>query len=253
MGYMLELLFLSLIGGLFSLIGGLILVWRSAWAKSVATPLMAFAAGAFLGAALLDLLPEAIEMVEEPHPVFWAALSGFVGFFILERGLMRWGRRLKEGHQHADHTEALPALLVFGDSVHNLIDGVLIGLAYVANPALGLTVALGTAAHEIPQEIADASILLNQGWSKRRVVLINILQSLLTIPGVTVGYLASGWIDAQLPYVLAGTAGLFLYLGASDIIPEIHHRAGHRQVAAAVIPLILSLVVIGYLVAMTHG
>src|SRR3989338_10284562 len=98
---MIQLIFYSLVGGIFSLIGGLILLARVDLAKKVITPLLAFAAGAFLGVTFLDILPEAIEQVDEPHNVFIALLIGFVSFFILERLLMFF--HVEKGtHEHSD-------------------------------------------------------------------------------------------------------------------------------------------------------
>jgi zinc and cadmium transporter len=246
-----QLIFYSLIGGLFSLAGGLVLLTRADLAKRMITPLLAFAAGAFLGASFLDILPEALEMGVGPHQILMAALVGFVVFFVLERLLMLIQAK-SEGHDHSDHTETLPFLLILGDSIHNFLDGIVIALAYLANPVLGLTTTLGVAAHEVPQEIGDFSILLNQGWSKKKIIFISILQSLLTIPGVIIGYYGGQFLAPWLPYLLAGTAGVFIYIAASDLIPEIHHRTGHRHFYRVVLPLLASILIIYYLINLAH-
>lgn len=202
---------------------------------------------------MLDILPEALEMVDEPHLVFYATLVGFCGFFILERVLMRYVIHPHvDHHSHTEHTESLPALLVIGDTIHNFLDGIVIAIAYVANPVIGLTTTMAVAAHEIPQEIGDFSVLLSQGWSKRKIVLTNIAQSLMTIPGIFVGYYGSQALESYVPYLLAGAAGVFLYLGASDLIPELHHRAGHKHLYRIVIPFVMSIVIIGYLTQLAH-
>lgn len=248
---MTQLLIYSLIGGVFSLIGGLFLLARAEWAKTVMTPLLTIAAGAFLSASFLDILPEAIEGAPEPHYVLAAALGGFLFYFVLERLLM-YIHSAKGDHSHSDHTESLPFLLVLGDSIHNFLDGIVIALAYVTNPVLGLTTTLGVAAHEIPQEIGDFSVLLNQGWSKKKIILVNISQSLLTIPGVLIGYYAGHAFENYLPYLLAVTAGIFIYIAASDLIPEIHHKTGHKYFYRVVIPLIASVSVMAYLIELAH-
>lgn len=248
---MIQLIFYSLIGGVFSLLGGLILLAKVEWAKKIIISLLAFAAGAFLAAAFLDILPEALEMGVEPHNVMIAVLSGFLIFFLLERLLMI-AHKKNEGHVHSEHTESLPFLIVLGDAVHNFLDGIVIAIAYVANPVLGFTTALGVAAHEIPQEIGDFSVLLDQGWSKKKIIIVNILQSLLTIPGVLIGYYLGFGLEEYLPYLLGGAAGIFLYIAASDLIPEIHHRTGHKHFYKVVIPLICSILLIGYLIYLTH-
>lgn len=247
-----QLLFYSLIGGFFSLAGSWLLLWRADFAKRFILPLLSFGAGAFLGAAFLDILPEAIEMVSEPHPVFIAVVIGFVFFFALERVLMRYFH-VHSAHEHADHTESLPFLLIAGDCLHNFLDGVVIGLAYLVNPNLGLVTTLAIAAHEIPQEIGDATVLLNQGWPKRRIILVNIGQSLLTVPGALIGYAVGMAISPYLPYLLALAGGMFIYIAASDIIPEIHHRASHRHAFSVLFYLVIGVALVGVLSSLAHA
>lgn len=228
----------------------------SQWIKKITTLLLAFAAGSFLGVSFLDLLPEAVKAVDEPHAVFMAALGGFCLFFLLERFIMRYveGRHEDKSNPttHHEHTESLPTLVIVGDTLHNFLDGIAIAIAYVANPALGLTATLAVAAHEVPQEIGDFSILLDQGWSKLKILWVNIISSLLTLVGVGVGFMAASRLESTLPYLLGGVAGIFIYIAASDLIPEIHHRAGHRHVYRILIPFLLGLVLMGYLINLTH-
>ncbi|MEK7543557.1 MAG: ZIP family metal transporter [Patescibacteria group bacterium] len=247
------LLFYSLIAGLFSLAGGaLLLVLGTRIRQAITTSLLSFAAGAFIATSLTDLIPEAIEQADDPHPILMAVMVGLVAFFILERFLMRYGSR-SDRHEHADHTETLPTLLILGDTIHNFLDGVVIAIAFVANPALGLTTTLAIAAHELPQEIGDFSVLLNHGWSRMKVLLVNVLQSLATIPGVIVGFTAGNVFTPHLPSFLGVAGGIFLYLGASDLIPELHHRAGHKHVLRVVVPFIASIFLVTILVRLTHG
>jgi zinc and cadmium transporter len=250
-----QLLFYSLIGGLFSLLGGLALVWRADLVKKFTTTLLAFSAGAFLAASFLDILPEALEMVEEPHPVLLAALIGFLIFFAIERYFMRF-TRVHEGEEcndHGEHTESLPYLLIVGDSFHNFLDGIVIALSWLADPSLGLVTTLAVAAHEIPQEIGDFSILLNQGWAKSRVIMINIAQSLLTVLGALVGYYAGSAFEPYLPYLLAGAAGIFIYISASDLIPEVHHHASHKQFLRVIFPLLIGIAAVWFLSGLAHA
>ncbi|HYD91685.1 MAG TPA: ZIP family metal transporter, partial [Flavobacterium sp.] len=195
----------------------------------------------------------AVEMVEEPHYVFIAALVGFYLFFTLERVLMRYFPKHEEGGNHAEHTESLPLLVVIGDTLHNFFDGIAIAFAFSVEPALGLTTALAVAAHEIPQEIGDFAILLDQGWSKMKILVVNIVSSLATLVGVAAGYFATTFFEGWLAYLLAGTAGIFIYISASDLIPEIHHRAGHKHAYRVLFILLLSLVLVGYLIFATHA
>jgi zinc and cadmium transporter len=249
---MLELLFYSLIGGLFSLIGGVLLLWKENLTRSIITPLIALGAGAFLGAAFLDILPEALELSAKPNPVLVSTLVGFVVFFVLERLLMII---FKEGdnHEHSEHTETLPHLIILGDSIHNFLDGIVISLAYLANPTLGLASTLAIAAHEIPQEIGDFSVLLKLKFSKSKVLAINVMQSILTIPGVLAGYYFGQLIQPQLPILLGFAAGIFIYISASDLIPELHHYSGHKHFTNIIIPFLGSILAIYWLIKLSHA
>ena len=249
---MLDLFIYSMIGGVFSLLGGILLLIRPQLTHRFSLILVSFGAGAFLAAAFLDILPEALELSPEPHPILLTTLIGFLAFFALERFLMRY-LHSEHGHEHHEHTETLAFLLILGDSLHNFLDGVAIAIAYVANPVLGLPTSLAIAAHEIPQEIGDFSILLKLGWSKSRVVGINIAQSLLTLPGVLLGLFLSQQLSAQLPYLLAATAGIFIYISASDLIPQLHHEAGHKHFGQIILPMLTSIVLIYTLVYLTHS
>lgn len=250
-----QLIFYGLIGSIFALVGGVLVLWRAEQVKRVMTSLLAFAAAAFLGVSFLDLLPEAIEAVSEPHNIFIAFLAGVAAFFIFERVLMRYFRRHAHDHlQEDDHTETLPQLIIIGDSAHNLLDGIAIALAYVADPALGLTTALAVAAHEVPQEIGDFAILLDRGWSNLKVFAANVFSSLTTFVGIFLGYTAASSFESRLPYLLAGVAGIFTYIALSDLLPEVHHRARHRHLYRVVIPFLIGLILIGYLTTLTpHG
>jgi zinc and cadmium transporter len=248
-----QLIFFGLIGSVFALAGGLLVLWKAEFVKKIMTSLLAFAAAAFLSVSFLDLLPEAVEAVDEPHYIFIAFLIGVAFFFTLERTLMKHFHHHSDEHlEHDPHTESLPALIIFGDSAHNFLDGIAIALAYLANPALGLTTALAVAAHEVPQEIGDFAILLDRGWSKTKVILANLFSSLATFLGIWLGYTAGGLLEGWLPYLLAGVAGIFSYIALSDLIPEIHHRAAHRHLYRVLLPFLSGLVLIGFAITLTH-
>jgi zinc and cadmium transporter len=249
-----QLIFYGLIGSILALVGGIFVLWRHEQIRKVMTSLLAFAAAAFLGVAFLDLLPEAVEAVEEPHFVFISFLIGLTLFFTLERTLMRHFH--KHEHEHTerdDHTESLPPLILLGDTLHNFLDGIAIAVAYVADPALGLTTAIAVAAHEVPQEIGDFAILLDRGWSRTKVFLVNVFSAAGALLGILVGYTAVNAFESWLPYLLAGVAGIFTYIALSDLIPEIHHRARHKHLYRVLIPFVIGLILIGYLIMLTHG
>ncbi len=249
-----QIILYSLISGFFALIGGILVLWRYQLAMKIVIPLIAFAAGAFLGVSFLDLLPEAVEAVDEPHDIFIAFLVGFFLFFVLERLIMRHFHSLhRTEDSHSEHTASLPSLVILGDSIHNFLDGVAIALAFVADPSLGLVTAFAVAAHEVPQEIGDFIILLDRGWSKMKVLAVNVGQSLLAVIGAIIGYFGARMFENTLPFLLAGTAGIFVYIAASNLIPELQDRAKHSQTYRILIAFLLGLVSIGALVSVAHG
>lgn len=250
---MIELIFYSLIGGLFSLVGGMLLLWKTHLAQKSITPFISFGAGAFLAAAFLDILPEALELGAQPQPVFLATLTGFIVFFVIERFLMRFVKRYHTGDDHSDHTESLAFLLILGDSLHNVLDGIVIGLTYSINPLLALPTTLAVAAHELPQEIGDFSVLLKLKWDKRTIIVVNVVQSLLALPGAILGYSMGQYVTPHLPLLLGATAGIFLYISASDLIPELHHQSGHKHFFRVVLPLLTSVILIYFLSNLAHG
>jgi zinc and cadmium transporter len=250
---MTTLLLYSLIAGLFSLVGGFLLLLRPNITKNLTVPLISFGTGAFLAAAFLDILPAALEASEKPQPILTATLVGFLSFFFLERYIMKHLAKAHRSHHHHEHTESLSFLIILGDCIHNFLDGVVIALAFAANPGLGLTATLAIAAHEIPQEIGDFSVLLHLGWKKSKVLTVNIVQSLCTIPGVLIGYYLGQRVESQLPILLGVTAGIFIYISASDLIPELHHQAGHHHIYRVVIPMIISVLLVAKLIGLAHG
>jgi len=206
-------------GSLLSLVGGIYLLygkWKTDKIQRVAVP---FAAGALLAAAFLDLLPEAIE-VANPQKVGLTVLIGFIGFFILERSL-GWFH-----HHHEDekggNRKSTASLIVIGDTMHNFIDGLAIGAAFLVNPSVGIVTTIAIAAHELPQEIGDFGLMISKGMKRKRVLWVNIISSFATLTGALIVYSLGDVFASSIGILLAVTAGFFIYIAASDIIPTIH-------------------------------
>lgn len=239
------LLLLSLIGGVLSLVGGAaLLAWRKTTERAL-IHLATFAAGALLGAAFLDLMPEAVELFEETgigvEPMGIAVLVGIVSFFLLERLLLRF-----HGHNHKEsHITRTPWLLIIGDSLHNFADGVAIATTFLVNPAVGLVTALAVAAHEVPSEIGEFSVMLQAGWRRKRVFFWNVVSAFMATVGAIVTYLNRDFIEPATPWILGATMGIFVYIAASDLIPEIHHKTRRDSASHVVGLLLLGIVLVG--------
>lgn len=230
----------SLLGGAVSLIGGvLLLLEKSETVRSVSAHLISFAAGALLSTAFFEALPEALEHggAENFEPLLLATLVGIVGFFIMERLILKLHTHRHEDDHH--HSHAAPYLLLMGDLLHNFVDGVVIAAATMVSIPAGLVTALAVSAHEIPQEIGDFSVMLHHGWSKMRVFWINLWASLASVLGAIITFLARETLAPTLPYLLALSGGIFVYIAAADLLPEVTDSEQARDKTGYVISLFL--------------
>lgn len=196
-----------------SLVGVVFLLTR--WSPRLETAALAFAAGVLLANAFLELLPE---VVSQRPDLLWVALAAVVGFFILERWLTGLG------NARGNHRLAPRYLVVIGDGLHNFVDGVAIAASFAVDPALGIATTLAIAAHEVPQEVADYGVLVASGLSRSQALWINLATGVTAILGVVVFFAIEPSIRIHLPAVMAATAGMFIYIAACDLIPELHHR-----------------------------
>lgn len=224
--------FTALGGILSALLAGSFLLVSARVRASVVPYLVSFATGALLGAALLGLLPHAIELAGTAnlHRIGLAVLGGILLFFMLEKMVLWRHCHIDECEAHGpsdSHLERSTAqMILVGDGLHNFLDGLLIGAAFLTDIQLGMVTTLAVVAHEIPQEIGDVAILLNAGYSRRKVMLINVLVSLTTVVGGLVAWLwLENFVGAR-PYVLAVAASSFLYVAVADLIPGLHRKVG---------------------------
>lgn len=180
--------------------------------------LVAISAGTMLGAAMFHLLPEAAEGMES-QTLFGLVTISFVVFFLIEK-VLHWR------HCHEDDCEqhSLGIMNLLGDSVHNLIDGLVIGAAYATSPALGLVASIAVISHEIPQEIGDFGVLLHSGWSIKNALIANFLVATTSVMGGIIGFLLTEQSAAFALYLTPIAAGGFLYIAASDLIPELRQE-----------------------------
>ena len=243
-----HIVLFSLIGGLFSLLGGVLLLSREGIARKLAKYATPFAAGALLAAVFLDLLKEGLKATDA-DTLLLSALIGIVLFFFAER-FLRW---FHHHHQHEGQGDPARNLIVIGDTVHNALDGVAIAAAFLVSVPTGIVTTIAVAAHEIPQEIGDFGLLLHKGMSRSRVLMVNAFSALATT-GFALLTFALG-SDDRLPIgVLLGlSAGFLLYIAMSDVIPELHENTDSRRLLSAQpLLLVLGVVVVGFSINLSH-
>ena len=203
--------------------------------------LVSFAVGALLGGALIHLLPEAFEALGSGPALTGGLLAGFLGFFVLEKFL--WHHAHHHDPEVRPSLPPLAALNLLGDLLHNVIDGMLIAAAFMAGIPVGIATTVAVILHEIPQEIGDFGVLLHAGLPMRRVVWLNFLSGLGAIGGALL-VLAVGERVAPLnTLLLPVAAGSFLYIAASDLIPELHRERRPAAVLQQVALVLLGVAV----------
>ncbi len=246
-----SLLFLIIIftavGGVLSVLAaGIFLLLSEKNQHKVLPHGISFAIGALLAVAFWGLIPEAFEHAkpEQIQPLSGTILAGILGFFVLEKLLLwrhcHFGECEAHGDEEHQHPEQLHAhghshshshgsktagtFIILGDSIHNFVDGVLIGAAFLTDVQLGIVTSLAVAAHEIPQEVGDFAILLHSGYSRQKALFYNVLASLTTVIGGMLAYYSLADLHDSLPYFLALAASSFIYIAVADLIPSLHKK-----------------------------
>jgi zinc and cadmium transporter len=229
-----------------SFIGAVTLAVSEKLMKRILISLVGFSAGALMGGAFLHLLPETIEKMIETQPgavtdIFLVVLASFVMFFVLEKLLWR------HCHDRACPIHTFAYLNLFGDSVHNFIDGLIMAGSFMVSIPLGLITTLAVAAHEIPQELGDFGVLIYGGFKPGKALELNFVTALTAIAGGVLGYYFFPYLGGAMIYLLPFAAGGFLYIAASDLIPELHKEANTARTVVSfalfLVGIVLMLVI----------
>jgi zinc and cadmium transporter len=249
----------TILGGALSVLAaGAFLLLPESIRTRMLSPMVSFAIGALLGAAFLAILPHAFEVPGvDAHSVTLTVLCGILVFFLLEK-MVIWR------HCHTDDCEAhVPDmdkvrnaatgnLILIGDGIHNMVDGVLIAAAFLTDVHLGVVTSIAVIAHEIPQELGDFAILLHSGFSRGKALVYNMLTSLTTVIGGVVAYFSLSLANAVVPYVLAIAASSFIYIAVADLIPGLHKRPEFSATVQQIVLIALGVIVISVTHATLH-
>jgi zinc and cadmium transporter len=186
--------------------------------------LVSYAVGTLLGAALLALLPEALDSLDSRTAAL-SLLTGVLAFFLIEK-LVLWHHWHDDEDCHIHKRTA--AMLILGDAVHAFVDGIVIAAAVLTSLPLGVTTAMAIVAHEIPQEAGDFAVLVAAGYSRAQAVVLNLASAVGGLLGAAAMLLFGSGTPAAVPYVVAFSAGSFLYIAMADLIPSLHRGALDR-------------------------
>jgi zinc and cadmium transporter len=220
---------------LISLIGVITFAIKGKLLDRILFLLVGFSAGALIGGAFLHLIPEALEG-GMPSQVFFYTILGFTLFFLLEKYLY-WR------HCHDDSCKIHPFtyLNLIGDGFHNFLDGVVIAASFLISIKLGIVTTLAVILHEIPQELGDFGVLIYGGFTRAKALLFNLLSALTAIVGALAGFFISSKIGDFSGFILPLTAGGFIYIASSDLIPELHKEKDTKKSISAFLSFILGI------------
>ncbi len=226
---------------LISLVGVFTLSMRVDRIRSMLFLLVSLAAGALFGDAFFHLIPEAYEGALDPVLVSVSILAGIIGFLVLEK-ILRWQHNHDEEFSDA-HEQVHPVghLVLVSDGVHNFIDGLTIGVAFLVSPEVGIATAVAIVLHEIPQEIGDFALLLHAGYSRARALFLNFASALISVLGVFAAFYLADRVEPLLPLIIAFAAGNFIYIAGSDLVPELHKTTSAKKNVLQFLALFLGL------------
>ncbi len=212
----------TLIVSLIAFIGIISFAVKSKLLNKILLRLVGFSAGALMGGAFIHLLPEALE--NNGHEILFSVLVGFSLFFLMER-FLKW----HHCHKGKCPVHTFTYMNLFGDGVHNFIDGLIIAAGFLVNIPFGIVTTIAIIAHEVPQEIGDFAILVYGGFTKFKALFYNFLSALVAVVGAVFGYFLSTIAEGFVPFLIPFAAGGFIYIAASDLIPELHKEVDLKK------------------------
>lgn len=221
-----------------AMVGSSMLLLKPETLDRLLMPLVAFAAGSLIGGAFFHMLPSALVAGIPPLDAGIAAVSGFTVFLVLEQ-VLHWHHRHKA---RGDGRKPLTYLVLIGDGLHNFLGGLAIGGTFLIDVRLGITAWLAAAAHEVPQELGDFAVLVHGGWQKGRALAFNVLSGLTFLVGGLAAYGLSFQMDVS--WLIPFAAGNFLYIGASDLVPEINKSLDRKATGFHLLSFLLGLAVL---------
>lgn len=204
---------------LISLAGVLALVMNKELLSKSVFVLVSLAVGALLGDVFIHIIPETYEELGEPLLISLTFIAGILIFFVLEK-ILHWHHHTRE---HAEsHPHPVGNMVLIGDGVHNLIDGLIVAASYMVSIEVGIATTVAVVLHEIPQEIGNFGVLIHAGYSTGKALWYNFLSALTSIAGAVIALSIGSTVEDFAAWLLPLTAGGFIYIALSDLIPALH-------------------------------
>lgn len=228
----------TIIVSMVSFIGVVTLAFKEKLLNKIVMLLVGFSAGALIGGAFLHLIPEALE--KGCKDLFLYVIIGFVAFYVVEK-LLHW----RHCHKGKCDVHVFTYLNLIGDAVHNFLDGIIIAASFVASTNLGIVTTIAVVIHEIPQEFGDFGVLIYGGFSKTKALMYNFLSALTAVAGAVIGFFLSSMIENSVVFLLPLTAGGFIYIASSDLVPELRKETDIKKSLLPFLFFLLGLAFMG--------
>jgi len=206
--------------------------------------LLSISVGVLLSTVFINFLPEAVSH-KYTLGIALYILLGFLVMFVLEKFVHFHHSKNCEGEEYGHgHAYNLAAVNLIGDGIHNFIDGLVIAGSYAVNVTIGITATISIIFHEIPQEIADFGVLLYSGMSKKKALLFNFLSAATAIIGTLIGIFLVGKLQGFTEFVIPFAAGNFIYIAASNLVPQLHRQCKLKDTFLHVFAILLGIGII---------
>jgi zinc and cadmium transporter len=205
---------------------------------------VSLSAGTLMGDAFIHLIPEAYRINGSSFYVSLYILAGIILFFVLEK-ILHW----RHCHEEpcAEHPHPFSYIILFGDGVHNFIDGMVIAASFLVSVPVGVATTIAVIFHEIPHEIGNFGSLIYGGLSRTKALLYNFLSALFAMLGAIV-VLSINITDGSLTrFLIPFAAGGFVYIAGTDLIPELHK---HTEINKGIVQLLTFLMGIGLMLGL---
>jgi len=235
---LLYTLFATLTISSMSFIGVFLLIKKIRRSSILITALIAFAAGTLLGDVFFHLIPEHIESKGYDLKTVFGILAGILIMLVIE-SILHCSHDKPKKSEKPMH---LAYMNISGDAVHNFLDGVAVGAAFLINPTVGFATTIAVILHEIPQEFADASVLLYAGWKKTKILMVNFLTALTAVMGALFVFILKDIIQNLESFLIPVAAGQFIYIALADLLPEIHKKTGAKKYIVEITAFILGTI-----------
>tara|TARA_Y100000310_G_scaffold316748_1_gene368877 strand:+ start:6328 stop:7065 length:738 start_codon:yes stop_codon:yes gene_type:complete len=237
---MLYAIIAALVISLVSFVGVFTLGLKKRFLNKIVFILVSFSVGSLLGGAFIHLIPESFENFGFGLTVPLLVLLGILIFFALEK-FVHW--RHCHVQTSTEHKHPVGIMNLVGDGFHNLTDGLLIGASFMVDVHLGLVTSVAVILHEIPQEMGDYGILLHAGYSRSKALMYNFVFGLFSVFGVLLVWLLGSWVDGLALWLIPVTAGGFVYIAGSDLVPELHKECVARRSFLQFVAILVGILV----------